>query len=77
MRALHIDLSPEEIVALDEIYRTTKDVRLRTRSQMILLAGEQRMPVSDIARIVRHNEQTVRNWLQRYQAEGVARYGRR
>ena len=71
MRALQIDISPEEIAALDQVYRTTKDVRLRTRSQIILLAGEQQMRVNDIARIVRQSEQTVRNWLQRYQAEGL------
>ena len=71
MRALRIDLTPEEIGALDQVYQTTKDVRLRTRSQMILLAGEQQISVSDIALIVRQSEQTVRNWLQRYQAEGL------
>lgn len=72
MRALQIDISPEEIAALDQVYQTTKDVRLRMRSQMILLAGEQRMSVNEIAQIVRQSEQTVRNWLQRYHAEGLA-----
>ncbi|MEZ4669255.1 MAG: hypothetical protein R3E39_15220 [Anaerolineae bacterium] len=40
MKALQIDLTSEEIAVLEQIYQTTKDVRLRTRSQMILLAGE-------------------------------------
>jgi transposase len=72
MRALQIDITLEEIAALDQVYQTTKDVRLRMRSQIILLAGEQQLNVKDIARIVRQSEQTVRNWLQRYQAEGLA-----
>ncbi len=71
MRAFQIDISPEEIAALDQLYQTTKDVRLRMRSQIILLAGEQQLGVSVIAAIVRQSEQTVRNWLQRYQSEGI------
>jgi transposase len=61
----------EELEALENLYRTTKDVRLRTRSQMILLAGEQRMTAPAIAKIVRENDQTVRNWLKRCMAEGI------
>lgn len=53
------------------LYRTTRDVRLRTRAQMILLAAEQGMTAPVIAQIVRESDQTVRNWLKRYQAEGV------
>lgn len=71
MRALQIDLTSEELAALDQVYQTTKDVRLRTRSQIVLLAGERRLSVSNIAAIVRQSEQTVRNWLQRYPAEGL------
>ena len=37
------DLSSEAIAELDELYRTTHDVRLRTRAQMILLAAEQHL----------------------------------
>ena len=33
-------LGPEQLHALEELYRTTRDVRLRTRAQMILLAAE-------------------------------------
>ena len=55
-------LTVEELEALENLYRTTKDVRLRTRAQIVLLAGEQRMTVPAIAVIVREVNQTVRNW---------------
>jgi len=63
--------SPEQIEALEALYHTTKDVRLKTRSQMMLLAAERQMVAADIAAIVRENEQTVRRWMKRYMAEGV------
>ena len=63
--------SPEQLKALDELYQTTKDVRLRTRAQMILLAAEQGLSAPAIAAIVRDNEQTVRRWMKRYLAEGI------
>ena len=62
----------EELDALETLYRTTREVRLRTRAQIVLLAGEQRLAAPAIARIVREDEQTVRRWLKRYLAEGVA-----
>lgn len=71
MRPLQLDLTSEEITTIDQLYQTTKDVRLRTRSQMVLLAAEQRLTPREIAQIVRQSEQSVRNWLKRYQAEGV------
>jgi transposase len=64
-------LSPAAIEELANLYRTTRDVRLRTRAQMILLAAEQHMVAADIAKIVRSDEQTVRRWLKRYLAEGM------
>ncbi len=64
-------LSQEAIQELDELYQTTKDVRVRTRSQMVLLSGEKDLTASEIGSIVRCNTQTVRTWLKRYQAEGV------
>lgn len=64
-------LSPAQIEELQTLYRTTKDVRLRTRTQIILLAAEQGMSAPMIAQIVRENDQTVRNWLKRYSAEGL------
>jgi transposase len=56
---------------LDQLYRTTKVPRLRTRAQMILLAAEQGLKVPQIALIVRASEATVLRWLKRYLAEGL------
>lgn len=61
----------EELAALGTLYRTTRDVRLRTRAQMVLLAAEQRLTAPAIAAIVREDDQTVRNWLKRWLAEGI------
>ena len=58
--------SPEQIEALEELYHTTKDVRLRTRAQMMLLAAEKQLVAREIAEIVREDEQTVRRWMKRY-----------
>ncbi len=63
--------SEEQIKALAELYRTTHDVRLRTRAQMVLLAEEHHLSVGAIAAIVRESEGTVRCWLKRYVAEGI------
>jgi transposase len=65
-------VSAEELATLDALYRTTRAVRLRTRAQMVLLAAEQHLTAAAIAAIVRESEETVRRWLKRYQAEGVA-----
>jgi transposase len=64
-------LSQEKLAVLHGLYRTTKDVRLRTRAQMILLAAELGMSAPAIAKIVHEHEQTVRNWFKRYEAEGA------
>lgn len=66
------ELTPEALAELGTLYRTTRDVRLRTRAQMILLAAEQHLSAPAIAQIVRIDEETVRRWLKRYQAEGIA-----
>ncbi len=63
-------LTAEEVEALDSLYRTTRDMRVRTRVQIILLAGEQHMTAPAIAKIVRTDDQTVRNWFKRWMAEG-------
>lgn len=65
------ELPPEALHELDELYRTTRDVRLRTRAQMILLAAEEHLVASEIARIVRSDPETVITWLRRYLAEGI------
>ena len=72
MKAIRIPaLSSEHLDALEELYRTTRDVRLRTRAQMVLLAAEHHLTAAAIAEIVRSSEETVRRWLKRYLAEGV------
>jgi transposase len=72
MRPISLDtLSAEQLQELNELYRRTHDVRVRTRAQMILLAAEQGMVAAEIAPIVRQDEETVLRWLARYQAEGV------
>ena len=55
----------EELETLDTLYRTTRDVRLRTRAQIVLLAGEQRLAAPAIARIGREDEPTLRRWHRR------------
>jgi transposase len=65
------ELSDDELAALDQLYQATRDVRLRTRAQIILLAAEQRLVAPQISAIVRTAEETVRRWLKRYQAEGI------
>jgi len=64
-------LTTEEVKALDTLYRSTKDVRMHIRAQIVLLAGEQHLTVSAIAKIVRTDDQTVRNWFKRWTAEGI------
>ena len=69
-----IDIRPvttEELTQLDESYRRTKNVRVRTRAQMILLGAEEKITAPQIAKIVRQDEQTVRRWIKRFNAEGV------
>ncbi len=72
MRPIRIPtLNSEQLAALEELYRTTREARLRTRAQMVLLAAERRLTAAEIAEIVRASEETVRRWLKRYLAEGV------
>lgn len=64
-------LAGDELALLDHLYHTTRDVRLRTRAQIVVLAAEQRLVAPQIATIVRTAQETVRRWLKRYQAEGI------
>jgi transposase len=64
-------LDSEQLTELEKLYRTTREARLRTRAQMVLLAAEQSLTAAEIAEIVRASEETVRRWLKRYLAEGV------
>ena len=72
MRPIRVTpLSESQLHELDELYRHSKSIRLRTRAQMVLLSAEQQMKVGQIAMIVRESEATVLRWLKRYIAEGV------
>jgi len=64
-------LTEQQLAELDELYRTTKSPRLRTRAQMVLLSAEKGLKVQEIAEIVRESQATVLRWLKRYMAEGV------
>jgi transposase len=65
------ELSQSDIDELHILYDKTKQVRMRTRAQMILLSAEQNMTPQQISEIVRKNDQTVRRWIKRYNAEGI------
>lgn len=72
MKAIHLPKLDEKAhEGLDALYRTTRNVRIRERAQMVLLSIEKEMVAAEIAEIVRKDEQTVRIWLKRYQAEGI------
>jgi transposase len=72
MRPIRLDaLSADRLRELDGLYRSTRDVRVRTRAQMVLLAAEQGLVAAEIAPIVRQDEETVRRWFARYLAEGI------
>jgi len=66
------DPSPEEFKELETLFRQTKDVRIRERTQIILLAAEQQMTAPQISTIVRRNDQTVRTWIRRFNAESIS-----
>ena len=55
------ELAPEQLAELEKLYRTTRNVRLRTRAQMVLLAAERHLTAAQIAEIVRASEETVRS----------------
>jgi transposase len=61
----------EQPEALNKLYHTTKDVRLRQRAQVVLLAAEKGLVATEIGAIVRLSEESVRRWLKRYRAEGI------
>jgi DNA-binding IclR family transcriptional regulator len=53
------DTALEELSELATLHRQTKDVRMRERTQIILLETEQGMTAPEITRILRRNDQTV------------------
>jgi transposase len=64
-------LDSKQLADLEKLYRSTREARLRTRAQMVLLAAERDLTAAEIAGVVRASEETVRRWLKRYLAEGV------
>ena len=73
MKAIQLPpLSQEQMEELQGVYRRTRDVRLRSRVQIILLAAEKGLVAQDIGEIVRLSDQAVHTWLKRYMAEGLA-----
>ena len=65
-------LSAKQIQELDALYRTTKNKRVRTRAQVILLAAEQKLSIPQIAAIIRETDETVRECIKRYLKHGIA-----
>ncbi len=63
-------LSPAQMTELRTMYRTTKDVRIRTRAQIILLANDG-LSAPQIANIVHLDPESVRHHLKRYRDEGI------
>jgi hypothetical protein len=53
------DTALEELSELATLHRQTKDVRMRERTQIILLETEQGMTAPEITRILPRNDQTV------------------
>ena len=66
-------LTPEsdaQVAELRQLYHRTKDVRIRTRSQIILLAFDG-MSAPKIAHIVDLDPVSVRSYMKRYHDEGI------
>src|SRR5687768_16907068 len=66
------ELTTAELAELNKLYRETKEARIRLRVQLVLLAAENKLIAPQIASLVRVNDQTVRNWLRRYEQAGIA-----
>src|SRR5829696_2659418 len=73
MRPVRLNaLSTAQLAELDRCYRGAPEARVRIRALMVLLAAERGMVAAEIAAVVRQDEETVRRWLVRYRAEGLA-----
>jgi transposase len=62
--------SGDEIAEARTLYHTTKDVRIRTRAQIILLAFDG-LSAPKIAKIVDMSGEGVRFYIRRYHDEGI------
>lgn len=73
MRPISMDaVTADQLLELGELYQTTGDARVRIRALMVFLAAERRMVAVEIASLLRQHEETVRRWMARYRAEGMA-----
>jgi transposase len=71
MKAITVkELSEESQLKLEELYRTSKVARLRSRAQMVLLSHKG-YKSSEIAGIVLLEVRSVQRWIKRYLAEGI------
>jgi len=71
MKAVTVnELSEESRLKLEELYRTSKVFRLRSRAQMVLLSHKG-YKSSEIAEIVFLEQRSVQRWIKRYIAEGI------
>ena len=69
-RIRKINLSETQRAELEKGYRQSQSSTFSRRCHMILLKGEARTP-KDIASIVGTTDQTVGDWLFRYETEGI------
>ena len=65
-----IPRSSEHVAEVRALYHTTKDVRMRTRAQIILLAFDG-LSAPKIAKIVDLDPESVRHHMKRYRDEGI------
>jgi transposase len=63
-------LTEEEVEALRQQHRQTKEAQMRSRCEMILLSDEG-LSAAQIAKRVRMSARTVRRTIDRYEAEGI------
>lgn len=64
-------LRDEERQALEQLHHRTQDADVRSRCEMILLSNEGLSP-PQIATQVRFSGRSVRRWIERYEAQGLA-----
>lgn len=70
MKIRQVELTDAERKALDHGYKHGKTASYRKRCHIILLKSDGRI-AKDIAQITDTNIQSVYNWLNRYDAEGI------
>ncbi|WP_019672832.1 helix-turn-helix domain-containing protein, partial [Psychrobacter lutiphocae] len=70
MKIRQVELTDVERKALDHGYKHGKTASYRKRCHIILLKSDGRI-AKDIAQITDTNIQSVYNWLNRYDAEGI------